>query len=491
MGKYIAALDLGSSLAKLAVAKVGDGQLQVCYVGQMPTSNGVRYSRTTRNMKAEIGNLLTGAEEKLGGTKITALHVSYERYPVLDFECQGTVMRPDASYGVTLQEIQAMKDSANAPEELSQKLQSKYSIIGYSAQSYFIDNDWEFSEEEVIDRNGFELTGNFKFFLGNSSDINNLAGSFNGLSINDLQYTFTPTSYIGNVITSDEAKSGIAVMDIGHEVSSVAVFYDGALRSYHSIPFGSSSITADISKIAVMPLDLAEEIKKGFGGCDLQNLGELANKKLRISFGSEKKQLPVKELSEYIAARVNEIVDALLYSIKDDGDKLDSGIVLIGGGAELRGIASWMKRYTGFQVRLGSCINKVFTFEDEEEYNTPEYCNLWSILDEADKKTMYFFDNEEDGVEEAAAVASEPSPVEPELTDGGELFEGGDYEDPAVAAAAKAKAAAKGGSKAPKAERKFPKIKFGLSMFAERAQSGLSTVTDIFTSLVENDDEDK
>lgn len=394
MDKYIAALDLGSSSVKLAVAKIEDAGIKVIYSRQIE-SRSIRYSRLTKSLRTEIASLLEDVQQKKG-IRINALNISYQRYPVVSFECKGEAHRTESSVEITVDEINELKEAASALGD-SPSESKKLSVIGFSAQHFSLDDDWELTEEELIGMTGEDFSGDFKFFYGKTVDVNTLAASLDGFSIGDLNYVFTPTTYIGNIISAEEANNGIAVIDIGSQVSSISVFYDGALRNYHSIPFGGDVITRDIAKILALGAPLSEEIKKGFGGCDRVYMGENFDKKIRIQMDSERKQVTIEELTDYINARVKEIFDALLYFLEKDGDhrKIDAGIVLTGGSANLRGLYMWLKKYTNYTVRNASIINKSFIFENEDTDNVVDFCNLWCLLDDANKKEIYTYVNEQ------------------------------------------------------------------------------------------------
>lgn len=424
MDKYIAALDLGSSRIKIAVAKIEDAGIKVIYFNEIE-SYGIRFSRLTKSQHSLIGTLLEDVRQKTG-IELNAINVAYQRYPVVSFTCRADSHRTDSSMEITAEEIQELKSAAGALNENPQFDSRKYSLIGFSAQNFSVDDDWECSEEEILGMSGEEITGNFRFFCGKTSDMNTLEQSLDGFGIGDINYSFTPTNYIGNIITREEAQNGIAVIDMGSQVTSVSVFYDGALRSYYSIPFGGEVITHDIASITSLQTTLCEEIKKGFGGCDRTYLGEGYEKKIRVQTDNERQQITIEELTDYINARVKEIIDPILYFLEQNGDhkKIDEGIVLTGGSANLRGLHLWLKKYTNYPVRNAQIINSSFVFQNEDMDNVVDYCNLWCLLDEAAKKEVFTL--VEDVNEVHVHVDDEN---DNELTESGELFDPKEVEE--------------------------------------------------------------
>ena len=67
------------------------------------------------------------------------------------------------------------------------------------------------------------------------------------------------------------------------------------------------------------------------------------------------KEIAVKNLSEIIGARYNEIIDLVYHEIKSSGyeNKLMTGIVMTGGGSMIRNLKQLVSYITGKDVRIG------------------------------------------------------------------------------------------------------------------------------------------
>jgi len=157
------------------------------------------------------------------------------------------------------------------------------------------------------------------------------------------------------VLTDEERSSGVALVDIGAGVTSLAIYHGGIMRYYASIPFGGKSVTNDIRTECSISEDLAEKIKKRFGACMPGKLASLSEKVLQIRLTEPYKEVPVRYISEIIDCRCQEIVDAVLYYIQESGlqNALRSGVVVTGGGAELTNFITLFKEKSGYDVRKG------------------------------------------------------------------------------------------------------------------------------------------
>ena len=149
----------------------------------------------------------------------------------------------------------------------------------------------------------------------------------------------------------------MALIDFGAGCTSVSIYHGNIMRHYASIPFGGKNITDDIKSECQIPEKLAENIKLAFGACMPEKLQNLSEKIIHIRSNSAEpdKQLPVKYLSEIITARVEEIRMAILYEIQNSGfaDKLRSGLVITGGGAQIANLGNFIYDISGYRVRTG------------------------------------------------------------------------------------------------------------------------------------------
>ena len=192
-------------------------------------------------------------------------------------------------------------------------------------------------------------------FVGNRSATTALDKIFNQLGISIAKKYFLPEVVARTVLTDEERSSGVALVDIGAGVTSLAIYHGGIMRYYASIPFGGKAITGDLRTECSISEDLAEKIKKRFGACMPGKLASLSEKVLQIRTTEPYKEVPVRYISEIIDCRCREIVSAILYYIQESGlqNSLRSGIVITGGGAELANFISLVKDMSGYEVRKG------------------------------------------------------------------------------------------------------------------------------------------
>ena len=156
-----------------------------------------------------------------------------------------------------------------------------------------------------------------------------------------------------SVLLPAEKDLGVALVDIGGGTSDVAVYIEG--RIYHSgvIPVGGSHVTRDIAIGLRTTLEEAERVKIAHGVVSAD--GELPAFEVTSLGASRPRQLPGKVLAEIIEPRMMEIFHLVCEEIEKSGctDRIPAGLVITGGGAQLRGLAELSSQTTGMPARIG------------------------------------------------------------------------------------------------------------------------------------------
>ncbi len=351
--KYIASIDLGSSKFGICVARINGDDIQIVYYKETP-SDGIRSSLITNPMKASarLREAIQEAEQELM-IHILQVVVGMPRSEVAQVTASARIERTNPDEYISAEEVENLKSIALETYPLPNP--DKQIMYGAVAQSFSIDDEIQLVESEVVGTLSSALEGNFKVFIGNRSATTALDKIFNGLEIAIAKKYFLPDVVARTVLTSEEMAGGVALVDVGAGVTSVAVYHGGIMRYYASIPFGGKAITNDIRTECSISEDLAEKIKKRFGACMPGKLASLSEKVLQLRLTEPYKEVPVRYISEVIDCRSREIVDAVLYYIQESGlqNSLRSGVVVTGGGAELTNFIPLIKDMSGYDVRKG------------------------------------------------------------------------------------------------------------------------------------------
>ncbi len=353
--KNIVAIDLGTSKIALTVAKVNGDDLQVVYYKEVPSA-GMRYSSVFNSTQAAepLRRIIKDAEEALN-IRITKVFVGMPKYPVRLENNSGMMTERGEDRDILEEDVAALKREAEDSYPLADP--KKEAIYGAVAQSFSDGENFQIKEKDIIGMASDILEGHFKIFIGKQKDLKNIDNAMNKVNISVRKKFFTADTTAKAVLTTEEMKNGVALIDMGGGCTSLAIYHDSIMRHYASIPFGGWNITSDIMTEAQISERLAENIKLAFGACMPEKLQSLSEKIIHIRSNNTEpdKKLPVKYLSEIITARIEEIIMAMLYEINESGfaDKLISGIVVTGGCARTANLCNFINELSGYKVRTG------------------------------------------------------------------------------------------------------------------------------------------
>lgn len=423
--KYIASIDLGSSRFGICVAKVSGDDVQVVYYRETP-SEGIRASLISNPMKAsmKLEEAVREAEKELM-IQIRQVVVGMPRYDVTQVSASAKIQRSNPNEYISAEEVETLKslalDTYPLPDPDGQI------IYGAVAQSFSIDDEIQLVEEDVVGTLSSSLEGNFKLFIGNRHATVALDKIFNQLGISIARKYFLPEVVARTVLTEEEKSGGVALVDVGAGVTSIAIYHGGIMRYYASLPFGGKVITTDIRTECSISEELAENIKKRFGACMPGKLATLSEKVLQIRTTDPNKEVPIRYISEIIDCRTKEIIEAILYYIQESGlqNSLRNGIVLTGGGSELTNFIPLVKEMSGYEVRRGMPRPTFYAPLGSAAYSAAATSAVGMVLAAKDDRLP-------DCVTIPEKTEAEPEMVEVEVTDESmqeTLFDPGEYED--------------------------------------------------------------
>ena len=212
-------------------------------------------------------------------------------------------------------------------------------IIHVLPQDFKVDGQSEI--KEPIGMYGSRLEANFHIVVGQVSSIRNIGKCIksSGLEMGDI--TLEPLASSDAVLSNEEKEAGVALIDIGGGTTDVAIFKDGIIKHTAVIPFGGNVITEDIKEGCSIIGNQAEQLKIKFGSAWPGENKDSEIVSIPGLRGRDPKEISLKTLSKIINARVVEIIEQAYLEIKNYGHedskkKLIAGIVLTGGGSQLK-----------------------------------------------------------------------------------------------------------------------------------------------------------
>ena len=255
-------------------------------------------------------------------------------------------------------------------------------IIHVLPQEFKIDGEPNISEP--IGMLGRRLEANLHIVVGQKAAIGNIFSCVKNSNLQVSGITLEPLASAEAVLSDEEREAGVCLVDIGGGTTDVAIFKDGIIRHTAVIPFGGNVITEDIKEGCSIIEKQSELLKMKFGSAWP---GENSDNEI-VSIpglrGREPKEISLKMLSKVIHARLVEIIDQVYLEVKNYGNdegkkKLIAGIVLTGGGSQLKHIKQLFEYETGMDTRIGY-PNEHLGKGDKPELESPMYSTAIGLL---------------------------------------------------------------------------------------------------------------
>ncbi|MEO6198419.1 MAG: cell division protein FtsA [Sphingomicrobium sp.] len=159
-------------------------------------------------------------------------------------------------------------------------------------------------------------------------------------------------------LSEEERELGVALVELGADVTNVSVHMGGMLVGLRSIPLGAHDITNDIACAFAVQRRDAERLKCFYGSAmtsPRDNHEMIEASQIAAEPGAEPIKITRAQLMMVIRQRIEELTGAVESALKEMGFTGPVGrqVVLTGGGAELKNIADYMQGVLGRAVRVG------------------------------------------------------------------------------------------------------------------------------------------
>ena len=349
IGDYMVGLDIGTTKISVMIGRKNQyGKLDILGLGRavsLGVSRGIvaNIDKTVASIKEAVAE----AEQK-SGVDINNVFVGIAGQHIKSLQHRGEIVRDNTDVEINKEDIEKLKSNMfkliTIPGE---------EIIHVIPQEYTVDGEDGIQDPKGM--SGIELAANFHVITAQVGAVRNIMRCVEkaGLTPKDLILESFASSV--STLDDDELREGVALVDIGGGTTDVAIFLDNIIRHTAVIPFGGNVITQDIKMGLSILEKQAELLKIKFGSAMYMETQENVMISIPGLRGREPKEIAVKNLSEIIGARYKEIIDLVYHEIKNSGydNKLMTGIVLTGGGAQIKNLKQLVSFITGKETRIG------------------------------------------------------------------------------------------------------------------------------------------
>ncbi len=372
----IVGLDIGTTkVVAIAGQKNEFGKLEILSVGRSE-SQGVRHG-VVMNIDQCIRSIQLALEKCLANNtnlNIKEVYVGIAGQHIKSLQTRGDRMRSGTELEITRAEIEALVN-----DQKNTFIPAGDEIIDIVPQEYFVD-DMQTSLSP-IGMSGVKIGANFHIVTGDKNAIRNIRRCVERSEMNTIDLVLQPLASAAAVMSPEDLEAGVAIVDIGGGTTDMAVFYDGILKHTAVIPYAGVNITNDIHHGLGVLRAQAEQLKVQFGTA----YADHANPNSYITIpglkGLPPKEISVKNLAHIIQARMHEILEYVLFNLKQIGleKRLHGGIILTGGGSSLKHITQLTEFVTGLSARIG-LPNEHLAGGHSEDMGDPMYSTCIGLI---------------------------------------------------------------------------------------------------------------
>ncbi|ALO26026.1 cell division protein FtsA [Leptospira borgpetersenii] len=378
--KIIAALDLGTSLTKVVLARpISEYEVEIIGTGAYPSSgvkNGsiINIESTTRSIVEAISEA-----ELTSGQEISMVAVNITGKTVRADNSKGVVAITNRDRTVTEPDVVRVIEAAQAI-----RVPADQQILHVLSKEFSVDD--QTSIRDPIGMTGVRLEAEVHIVTAGITAIHNLEKCIESSGLACEVMILSSLASSEAVLTSGEKDLGTAVLDIGAGICDLIVYVDGGISYSSVIPFGGINVTSDISIGLKTTLETAELLKKRYGHTVLSEIDPTETIEIPPISGRPARQVLREELVSIIEPRMREIFEMTDKELEKSGKKglLAGGVILTGGGSLLEGIdtlAEDVFRLTVSRARPGGISGLA------EKASSPEFSTVIGMIKYADRMT--------------------------------------------------------------------------------------------------------
>jgi cell division protein FtsA len=343
------ALEIGTSKVRALVAQArDDDHLMVIGLGECP-SRGVRKSEIVdlENAMACVRMALQSAEEN-SNVRINEVHLVVSGGHIQAAINRGSVPILEDSHVIVRDDVEHVMESARALNLPTDRV-----VLHTICQHFFVD-----SQPGVINPVGLEgskLELNMLIIHGIRARLKNTARVARSVPVDVQDVAFSGLCAALAVLAPEEKERGVLVIDLGGGSTNFVAYAESTIAAAGCIAVGGDHVTNDLARGLRVSLGDAEAIKEAHGSAVI-DLGSRSQKiELTSEGGMSKRFLRLGDVQLVSSLRAEETLHLVRAQLESSGllPHLGAGVVLTGGGANLKRMTSLAEKVFGVPAQLG------------------------------------------------------------------------------------------------------------------------------------------
>lgn len=348
---FIAAIDLGTSyMVGVVGVKNPTGTLSVIAHEVEDSATCIRRGcvYNVEETATKVKRLIQKLESKLHGVKIAKVYVGVGGMSLRSID--HTVPFALGEDGIVSEEI-----IGNLYKECLQYRPDMLDVLAAVSPTYYVDNQ---PVANPVGIPGTKIEARYKLIVARPSLRSHITNSIHERAKLEIAgIKVAPLAVADAILSEDEKKLGCALIGFGAGVTTLTVYKGGNLESLSVIPLGSGLITRDIMSLHIVEAE-AERIKRTYGSAMLEKENE-GRIQVNSADGVGLREIAMADLNNIVEARMREILENVYVRLEETGvkDDLGAGVVITGGGSNLKNLAEAIRERLKVNVR-SSAVRK-------------------------------------------------------------------------------------------------------------------------------------
>ena len=368
--KYAVGLDIGTDTVKAVVGQIDENTMQPTILGVSEQKNGGMRKGVVVNLSgpAKAIDETLGEVERMSGYEVNNATISINGSHILSTKTNGMIAVGTPDHEINATDLSRVDDVA-----ATGKIPANREILELIPYSYRLDGQENIKDPLGMVGSRLEIQANVISAL--RPHCQNIVKAADMASVKTNKLVVAPIAAARAVLNEKQLENGVCVIDMGAATTGIAIFEEGDLQFASVIPIGGNNITNDLAMGLKTNPEVAEEVKKKY----VSATGGTKKTVIEIKQGKEEFKFKQSEVDEIAGARLEEIFDYVKKDLVKAGydGKLPEGVILTGGGANLKNIVGYVKDYLQVATKIGDPGQFVNV---ADEVNKPEFAAAVGLM---------------------------------------------------------------------------------------------------------------
>ncbi|MFZ0335344.1 MAG: cell division protein FtsA, partial [Candidatus Acidiferrales bacterium] len=370
MGKkdrYLVGLDIGSTKTCALVGEIDEQGSVVRFAGLgAAESKGWRKGQIV-NLELAVSSIRRAVEEaeNIVGVPVESALIGIAGSHVRGVNSHGGIALGPRPRDIHREDVRRAIEVAK-----SVKLPEDREVLHVLPQEFFVDS--QDNIRDAIGMVGQKLEVNVHIVTTSATATQNVVTAVNKAGIVVSDTVLEPLASAEACLTQDERELGCCLLDIGGGTTEMIAFSGGMVRHSSAVAIGGDHFTNDLAVGLRTPIPEAESIKREHACAWRELMGTDTPIEIASVGDRPPRTIFARNLCEIVEPRAHELLTMLREELRRAGldSQIPAGLVLTGGGAQLRGFVELTEKVFRLPVRLASPRGLA---EITEGVSQPEY----------------------------------------------------------------------------------------------------------------------